>query len=520
MKVLATVAVALVVWISAPSQQAHAQLRLALLIGNATYNAKVGGALKNPHNDVATVGRALEAVGFRTTIVRDATRRDVLSEVRAFAERLAQGDSDTIGFFYYSGHGISRPEDRANYLIPVDLRDTDSSDFWFDAVKLDDILAELARVAPSAAHFVVFDACRNELKLPSKSVGKLGFAPVMERAGMYIAFATSPGAVASDQGATSGPYAGALAAELTRSGQDHLQLFQNVKEGVYSSTGNRQLPWASDGMVKRMYLSGLPAPDRPGFAAPAPAPQPPAPPPTPQTSEATREWARVDKANSAELQTFLRRHGASPEADYARARLEELKEKLVVTPSGEQRPTESQGPCSSKPNEANLDAFIKGCNELIARNPRHETAYFSRGRAYLSMAQYDAALQDFNRAIEISPRLAEAYSGRGAVYVHKKQYDRAIREFSQSIAIKPTPAAYNNMGLSYMRQGQSERALPLFNKAIEIDPHYARAYANRGDIYLQQGNRNRAMAEYRQALSLDPTYERVRRALEGFGVKR
>jgi hypothetical protein len=519
MKAIATAAIALAVWVSAPCQKAHAQLRLALLIGNATYNARVGGTLKNPHNDVATVGRALEAVGFRTTVVRDATRRDVLSEVRAFAERLAQGDSDAIGFFYYSGHGISRPEDRANYLIPVDLRDTDSSDFWFDAVKLDDILAELARVAPSAAHFVVFDACRNELKLPAKSVGKLGFSPVTERAGMYIAFATSPGAVASDQGVTSGPYAGALAAELTRSGQDHLQLFQNVKEGVYSSTGNRQLPWASDGMVKRMYLSGVPAPDRPGFTAPAPAPQPPAPPPMPQTSEAAREWARVDKANSAELQTFLRRHGASPEADYARARLEELKEKMVLTPPVDQRPADSQGPCS-KQGESNLDALIKACNDVIARNPRHESAYFTRGRAYYTSAQYDPAMQDFNRAIEINPRLAEAYSGRGAVYVHKKQYDRAIREFSQSIAIKPTAAAHNNIGLAYVRQGQSERGLPHFNKAIEIDPHYARAYANRGDIYLQQGNRNRAMAEYRQALSLDPTYERVRRALEGFGVKR
>src|SRR4029453_8245806 len=107
--------------------------------------------------------------------------------------------------------------------------------------------------------------------------------------------------------------------------------------------------------------------------------------PTPQTSEAAREWARVDKANSAELQTFLRRHGSSPEADYARARLEELKEKMALTPPVEQRPTESQGPCS-KQGESNLDALIKACNEVIARNPKHETAYFTRGRAYYTKA--------------------------------------------------------------------------------------------------------------------------------------
>ena len=515
MKALATVFLALALCLGAFAESAHAQRRLALLVGNQAYNAKVG-PLRNPHNDAAAVGRALEAIGFKSTILRDANRREVLSGVRAFAEQLAQEGPDAIGFFYYSGHGISRPEDRSNYLIPVDLRDTESSDFWFDAVKLDDILAELERLAPSAAHFVVFDACRNELKLPVKSVARLGFQPVTDRNGMYIAFSTSPGAVASDQGAGSGPYAGALAAELMRPGQDHLQLFQNVKEGVLSTTANRQMPWASDGMPKRVYLSGLPTPDKPGFAAPTPTP---APPPMPQVSEAAREWARVDKTSIAELQTFLRRHGSSPEADYARARLEELKEKVALPAPAEQRPTESLGPCSRK-NEANLDALIKGCSELIARDPKHDTAYFSRGRAYLSMAQYDAALQDFNRAIEISPRLAEAYAGRGAVYIHKKQYDRAIREYSQSIAIKPTASAYNNMALAYARQGQFDRALQNLGKAIEVDPHYARAYANRGDIYLQQGNRNRAMAEYRQALSIDPTYDRVRRALESFGVKR
>jgi hypothetical protein len=515
MKALATVFLALALCLGAFAESAHAQRRLALLIGNATYNTKVG-PLKNPHNDAAAVGRSLEAVGFKITVVKDASRREVLSAVKTFGDQLAQEGSDAIGFFYYSGHGISRPEDRANYLVPVDLKDTDSSDFWFDAVKLDDVLAELERLAPSAAHFVVFDACRNELKLPVKSMARLGFTAVTERTGMYIAFATSPGTVASDQGAVSGPYAGALAAELVRPGQDHLQLFQNVKEGVYSTTGHRQLPWASDGMVKRIYLSGLPTPGKPGFVAPTPTP---APTPIPQASEAAREWARVDKTSIAELQTFLRRHGPSPEADYARARLEELKEKVALPAPAEQRPTGSLGPCSRK-NEANLDALIKGCTELIARDPKHDTAYFSRGRAYLSMAQYDSALQDFNRAIEVSPRMAEAYAGRGAVYIHKKQYDRAISEYSQSIAIKPTASAYNNMALAHVRQGQFDRALQLLGKAIEVDPRYARAYANRGDIYLQQGNRNRAMAEYRQALSIDPSYDRVRRALESFGVKR
>jgi uncharacterized caspase-like protein len=64
---------------------------------------------------------------------------------------------------------------------------------------------------------------------------------------MFIAFATAPGAVALDEGKVtgSGPYASALATELVKPGQDHLQLFQNVKENVFASTARRQVPWSA-----------------------------------------------------------------------------------------------------------------------------------------------------------------------------------------------------------------------------------------------------------------------------------
>src|SRR5262249_16819303 len=44
------------------------------------------------------------------------------------------------------------------------------------------------------------------------------------------------------------------------------------------------------------------------------------------------EWAQVDKTSIAGLETFLRLYGSSAEAEYARARLAELK-KQVTPPS-------------------------------------------------------------------------------------------------------------------------------------------------------------------------------------------
>jgi formylglycine-generating enzyme required for sulfatase activity len=66
----------------------------------------------------------------------------------------------------------------------------------------------------------------------------------------------------------------------------------------------------------------------------------------PEISEAAREWARVDRASRAELETFVRRHGASPEADYARARIEALKRQQLAA-----APPKVPEPVNAKPSQ-------------------------------------------------------------------------------------------------------------------------------------------------------------------------
>jgi Caspase domain len=46
--------------------------RLALLIGNQGYTKKVG-PLKNPHNDVGLVAASLTRIGFKVTVLKDAS---------------------------------------------------------------------------------------------------------------------------------------------------------------------------------------------------------------------------------------------------------------------------------------------------------------------------------------------------------------------------------------------------------------------------------------------------------------
>jgi uncharacterized caspase-like protein len=300
---------ALLIWLL-PSA-AFAQARIALLIGNQAYDASVG-VLKNSYNDIAVVGEALRAQSFELLPpIKDASRSAILGGVRELVRRLNEAGADSIGFVYYSGHGAAEKGTNINYLIPVNAKQPGTDAFWDDSLKLEDVL-RLLDGARSAAKFVIFDACRNELQLPTKATSK-GLVPVAEQEGLFVAYASSPGRTATDRGDKSGVYAAALAAELLRPGLDHLNLFQNVKEAVLASTNGVQQPWESNGLSRRVYLTGQPKLD---------------PALVPRVSEATEVWDRTkDTKEIAVLEAFAVRYKDTIYAELARARIEALQRK-------------------------------------------------------------------------------------------------------------------------------------------------------------------------------------------------
>jgi uncharacterized caspase-like protein len=309
------VTIALLIWLL-PSA-VFAQAKIALLIGNQAYDASVG-ILKNAHNDIAVVGEALRAQNFDVLPpIKDASRSAILGGVRELVRRLNEAGTDSIGFLYYSGHGAAEKGTNINYLIPVNAKQPGTDAFWDDSLKLDDVLRMLDG-ARTAAKFVIFDACRNELQLPTKDTSE-GLIPVAEQEGMLVAYASSPGRTASDRGDKSGVYAAALAAELLRPGLDHLNLFQNVKEIVLASTNGAQQPWESNGLSRRVYLTGQPNLD---LAL------------APRVSEATEVWDRTkDTKDIAVLEAFAARYNDTIYAGLATARIEALRKGASLRPT-------------------------------------------------------------------------------------------------------------------------------------------------------------------------------------------
>src|SRR5262249_36964415 len=141
---------------------AHAEKRIALVIGNRDYKSGVG-ALTNPLNDIRVVGDALKSVGFDVLKpVENATRNEMLSAIYGLATALKDAGPDAVGFLYYSGHGVASQGE--NYLIPIDVTEPSTAQLRIQGVKQSEVLAILRDEAPNAAHYLVLDACRNSLQ--------------------------------------------------------------------------------------------------------------------------------------------------------------------------------------------------------------------------------------------------------------------------------------------------------------------------------------------------------------------
>ena len=106
--------IALMVLLLVPSV-ASAQARIALLIGNQGYAAKVG-RLKNPHSDVLLVGAALRSLGFKVTELKDADYRSTDAAIKRHIAMVRREGQGAISFVYYSGHGAADPDTKINYL--------------------------------------------------------------------------------------------------------------------------------------------------------------------------------------------------------------------------------------------------------------------------------------------------------------------------------------------------------------------------------------------------------------------
>jgi murein DD-endopeptidase MepM/ murein hydrolase activator NlpD len=230
--------------------------RLALLIGNASYS-KGAGALKNSVNDVKIIGAVLSRLGFDVVIKQDLELVPLRRAVSEYAKRLKEAGDNTVGFFYYSGHGAAEKDSGPNYLIPVDA-DLNLDEIGVASENLESIVDTLSEAGTgSVIQFVMFDACRVALRRGTRG-GIRGFVPARQRAGMVIVFSTREGETAFDEypdGSPNGPFATKLAESLENSAQREDIVIYDLQRAVADYTGGRQQPHTLRSPVRDFFFN-------------------------------------------------------------------------------------------------------------------------------------------------------------------------------------------------------------------------------------------------------------------------
>lgn len=223
---------------------AHAEKRVALVIGNANY--KHISVLPNVPNDAVAMAAVFKAANFDAVDVRrDLGVAELRQALKKFAVRAADAD---VAVVFYAGHGIEVGQ--VNYLIPVDARLVTDFDVEDETVPLERVLQ--AMEPAKRLRLVLLDACRENPFVRSMK-GTVAARSVARGLGRVeptttntlIAFATKPNAIAADGKGPNSPFTAALVKHLLTPGLDVRIALGYVRDEVLIATAKRQEPYVT-----------------------------------------------------------------------------------------------------------------------------------------------------------------------------------------------------------------------------------------------------------------------------------
>src|ERR1700751_5549109 len=189
------------------AEPAHAEKRVALVIGNSAYRNIT--PLDNPRNDARLMATTLQGLGFQPVgngapMGLDKSAFDaVLSK---FGDAVLGAD---VALFYYAGHGVQ--VSGKNFLVPVSANPTKEADVYLQMVDTNVVMSQMEG-ASTKLNIVLLDPCRNN---PFGGRGLRatggGLAQMQAPEGTLISYATQPGNVAQDGDSGKSPYSKGLA---------------------------------------------------------------------------------------------------------------------------------------------------------------------------------------------------------------------------------------------------------------------------------------------------------------------
>jgi hypothetical protein len=243
---------------------AHAEKRVALVIGNNDY--KNVPKLQKAVNDARTMGDTLKQLGFSVMVAENQTRQAFSQTLLAFDKAVEPGDT---AFFFYAGHGFEIAGQ--NFLLPTDVpaATEGQEELVRDASVLADRVIERLQNKKVRTAILVFDACRNNPfeRAGTRAVaGGGGLAPMTQLPeGVFSVFSAGPRQTALDRLSNNDDnpnsvFTRTFAKELLQPGENLVQVAQHTRRLVSEmaeTVSHKQIPVYFDQMVDDVFLNGV-----------------------------------------------------------------------------------------------------------------------------------------------------------------------------------------------------------------------------------------------------------------------
>ena len=264
----------------AAAAPAHAEKRVALVIGNNDYRNVP--KLQKAVNDARTMGDTLKQLGFSVMVAENLNRQQFSQTLLAFDNSVGPGDT---AFFFFAGHGFEIAGQ--NYLLPTDVPGATEGqeELVRDASVLADRIVERLQNKKVRTSILVFDACRNnpfERSGTRAVTGGGGLAPMSQLPeGVFSVFSagykqTALDRLSNDDNSANSVFTRTFAKELLQPGENLVEVAQHTRKLVSEmaeTIGHRQIPAYTDQMVDNVFLNGTGKAQAEVAKAAEPAPQ-------------------------------------------------------------------------------------------------------------------------------------------------------------------------------------------------------------------------------------------------------
>jgi uncharacterized caspase-like protein len=217
--------------------------RRALVIGNSNYAV---GPLRNPANDATAIAEVLRSEGFEVTLGLDLKRDEMAQLVTAHGQALAR--AKPVALFYFAGHGVQLAW--RNYLVPVDAKLKGAADVKAQCIDVNSVIAGIGKAA-NPMNVIILDACRDD---PYGAAEQKGLSQLDAPPGTLLAYATSPGNVASDGDGANGLYTENLLREMKVPEAKIEDVFKRVRLAVRRRSNGQQIPWESTSLEQDFWF--------------------------------------------------------------------------------------------------------------------------------------------------------------------------------------------------------------------------------------------------------------------------